>query len=129
MENIPGKKNFQTKSAFCGKNPVNGLAIAALKDINWEIKLPNALPTYKENFEIFQSMWLELDYDLELLFENVRSHVENDETCCLNCNFPFSPICSELYSQFEPDPPKFLPPQYGFYIHLCIGKSLLVAYS
>ena len=40
-------KQILDKKHILWKNSVNGLAIAALKDINWEIKLPNALPTYK----------------------------------------------------------------------------------
>ena len=47
------EKVFLDKRHIIWKNPVNGLAIAALKDIDWEIKLPNVLPTYKENFETF----------------------------------------------------------------------------
>ena len=90
---------------------MNGFALAVLKDINFEIKLPNYLPTYDANFDAFKSLWTNLDYNLELLYENVRSHIRNDEYCCLDCHFPFTTVCAELYSQFEPDPP----PQYGFH--------------
>ena len=95
------------KKRIVWKNPANGITIAALKDIDYEIKLPNFLATYEANFKIFQSLWLRLDHDLEDFFENVRKHTrsKDEEYYCLDCNFPFLPICSELYSQFEPDPP------------------------
>jgi hypothetical protein len=88
------------KKCIVWKNPANGFSVAALKDIDFEIPLPNALPTYEENFENFKSLWLSLDYNISNLFENVRSHVRTNEYCCLHCEFPFAPICSELYSQF-----------------------------
>ena len=104
-------KNISWQKRIIWKNPANGFAIAALKDLNTEIKLPNYLPSYEENFESFKSMWTSLDYDLRILFENVKSHVKSDEYCCsVQCQFPFAPICSELYSQFEPDPVDALPP-------------------
>ena len=81
-------------------NPNNGFAIAALKDLEFEIQLPNTLPSYKENFE---ALWTSLDYDIQLLYENVQSHHENQEYCCLECHFPFATVCSELYTQFDPD--------------------------
>ena len=105
------KKVFLDKKRIVWINPMNGFALAALKDINFEILLPNYLPTYDANFDAFKSLWTNLDYNLELLYENVRSHIRNDEYCCLDCHFPFATVCAELYSQFEPVPP----PQYGFH--------------
>ena len=34
-------------------NPYNGFSIAALKDINYEIKRPNTYTSYKENCDSF----------------------------------------------------------------------------
>ena len=96
-------KKFLDKKRIVWINPVNGFAIAALKDMKTEIKLPNALQSYDDNLKTFKSMWIELDFDLSLLYQNLRSHIENYENCCLDCHFPFSPVCSELYTQFEPD--------------------------
>ena len=95
------------KKRIVWKNPANGISLAALKDVDFEIKLPNFLPTYSENLEKYQSLWLDLDYDLELLFENMRKHEENqdEDYYCLYCDFPFLPICQDLFSQFQPDPP------------------------
>ena len=87
-------------------NPNNGFAIAALKDLDFEFKLPNSFQTYEENFKLFKSLWLSLDYDVNLLYENIQSHLTNDEYCCLDCHFPFATVCAELYTQFEPDPPR-----------------------
>ena len=86
-------------------NPNNGFAIAALKDLDFKFKLPNSFQTYEENFKLFKSLWLSLDYDVNLLYENIQSHLTNDEYCCLDCHFPFATVCAELYTQFEPDPP------------------------
>ena len=77
-------------------NPNNGFATAALKDLDFEIKLPNCLPTYEENFDVFKSLWISLEHDVNLLFENIRSHLSNNEYC----HFPFATVCSELYTQF-----------------------------
>ena len=101
---------FLDKKRIIWKNPANGFAVAALKDTLYEIKLPNALPTYQENFETFKSLWTSLDYDVDLLFENVIGHLKENEYCGLDCSFPFAPICAELYNQFEPDPPNLIPP-------------------
>ena len=105
------KKVFLDKKRIVWIKPMNGFALAALKDINFKIKLPNYLPTYDANFDAFKSLWTNLDYNLELLYENVRSHIRNDEYCCLDCHFPFARVCAKIYSQFEPVPP----PQYGFH--------------
>ena len=94
---------FLDKKRIIWKNPANGFA--ALKDTPYEIKLPKALPTYQENFETFKSLWTSLDYDVDLLFQNVIGPPKANEYCCLDCSFPFSPICAEPHSQFEPDPP------------------------
>ena len=98
-------KTFLDKKRIVWINPMNGFSIAALKDINYEIKLPNAFSTFEENFQNFKSIWMTLEYDVNLLFENIESHISNNEDCCLDCHFPFATICSELYTQFEPDPP------------------------
>ena len=86
-------------------NPNNGFAIAALKDLEFEIKLPNAFSSFDENLEVFKSLWMKLEYDLNLLYENIKSHHRNNEYCCLDCNFPFATVCSELFTQFDPDDP------------------------
>ena len=57
-------------------NPNNGFAIAALKDLEFEIKLPNAFSSFDENLEVFKSLWMKLEYDLNLLYENIKSHTE-----------------------------------------------------
>jgi hypothetical protein len=103
-------KIMLNKKRIVWKNPANGFSVAALKEIDFEIPLPNALQTYQENYQNFKSLWLSLDYDVNNLFENIRSHVRTNEYCCLHCEFPFAPICSELYSQFEPNPRYLLPP-------------------
>ena len=93
------------KKRIVWKNPMNGFTIAALQDVNFEIRLPNFLSSYEENFNVFKSLWTNLDYDLDLLYQNVESHRRNDEYCCLHCHFPFDTVCAELYTQFKPDPP------------------------
>ena len=98
-----GKKVCLDKKRIIWINPNNGFSIAALKDLEFEIQLPNTLPSYKENFEAFRTLWTSLEYDIELLYENVQRHHENQEYCCLDCHFPFATVCSELYTQFEPD--------------------------
>ena len=100
------KKIKMDKKRIVWVNPNNGFAIAALKDLDFEIKLPNSLPTYEENFDVFKSLWISLEHDVNLLFENIRSHLSNNEYCCMDCHFPFATVCSELYTQFEPDPPR-----------------------
>ena len=87
-------------------NSNNGFAIAALKDLDHEIKLPNSLPTYRENFATFKSLWISLDHDVNFLYQNIENHLMNNEYCCLDCHFPFATVCAELYTQFEPDPLK-----------------------
>ena len=93
--------------------PNNGFYIAALKDFDYEMKLPNSLSTFEENLTLFKSVWMNLDYDLCLLYENIENHFATKEYCCLDCHFPFVTVCTDLYSQFEPEPPPN--PQYGFY--------------
>ena len=58
-------------------NPKNGFSMAALKELEYEIKLPNVLSSFEENFEAFKSIWMKLDSDLNLLFENIESHHRN----------------------------------------------------
>ena len=99
------KKKHLDKKRIVWLNPNNGFSIAALQELDYEIKLPNALSTFKENFSRFKSIWMKLDYDLNLLYENVESHISNNEYCCLDCHFPFATVCAELYTQFEPDDP------------------------
>ena len=79
--------------------------IAALKDLDFEIDLPDSRPTFKENLDSFRKLWMSLDYDIELLYQNLENHQTNQEYCCLDCHFPFATACSELYSKFDPDPP------------------------
>ena len=55
-------------------NPNNGFYIAALKDLDYEMKLPNSLPMFEENLTLFKSVWMDLDYDLCLLYENIENH-------------------------------------------------------
>ena len=83
-------------------NPNNGYAIAALRDLEYEIDLPNQLPSYEENLSKFKLLWSSLDYDVNLLYKNIESHVATDEYCCLDCHFPFATVCSELYTRFAP---------------------------
>ena len=86
-------------------NPNNGFSIAALQDLEFEIGLPDCLPTFQENLNSFKKLWTSLDHNIELLYENIENHHTNQEYCCLDCHFPFATVCSELYSKFEPDPP------------------------
>ena len=99
------KKKKLDKKRIVWLNPNNGFSIAALQELDYEIKLQNALSTFEENFSRFKSIWMKLDYDLNLLYENVESHISNNEYCCLDCHFPFATVCAELYTQFEPDDP------------------------
>ena len=46
-------------------NPNNGFSIAALKDLDFEIDLPDSRPTFKENLDSFRKLWMSLDYDIE----------------------------------------------------------------
>ena len=73
-------------------NPNNGFSIAALKDLDFEIDLPDTLPTFTENLESFRKLWMSLDYDIELLYENLETHSTNQEYCCLDCHFPFATV-------------------------------------
>ena len=95
-------KVFLKKKQILWINPANGFALATLKDMNVEIPLPDVLPNFKANFETFKTFWKKLDYDLEPLYKNIQSHQDNEEYCCLDCEFPFMPVCSELYSKFDP---------------------------
>ena len=81
-------------------NPFNGFSLAVLKDLKTDVKAPNQSGSFEQNFDVFESIWGKLDFDLEPLFENIKSHRNNDEYCCLKCDFPFSPVCSELYMKF-----------------------------
>ena len=83
-------------------NPNNGFSIAALKDSEFDIGLPDRLPTFRENLDMFKTLWMDLDHRLKLLYENIETHHENQEYCCLDCHFPFATVCSELYTKFEP---------------------------
>ena len=47
-------KVYLDKKCIVCINPMNGFVIAALKDIDYEIKLPNYLPTYDANFNTFK---------------------------------------------------------------------------
>ena len=103
-ESLWNKINLD-KKRIVWLNPHNGFSIAALKDIDFEIKLTNAYATYEENFAKFKSLWMNIDSDVKLLYANIESHLANKEYCCMDCHFPFTTICAELYTQFEPDPP------------------------
>ena len=91
---------FERKRIFW-INPYNGLALAVLKE-ECEVSIPNEQESFDKNLHKFVSVWEPLDYSLEHLIENIRSHKNMEEYCCLNCKFPFSPVCSELYTKFEP---------------------------
>ena len=85
-------------------NPNNGFSIAALNDLEIEIGLPDKLPTFKENLDLFKTLWMNLDHNLELLYENIETHHKNQEYCCMDCHATFATVCSELYTKFERDP-------------------------
>ena len=97
------KKVSLDKKMIIWMNPYNGFSVAALKDLDNQVTLPNLLPTFQENLNIFKSLWLDLDYKFESLVENIRSHNNNKEYCCLDCSFPFATICTELHTKFDPD--------------------------
>ena len=94
------------KKCIVWTNLANGFAIAYLKDLKTEISLPDDLPNFNENFDNFKRLWNKLDFDLEPLFKNILSHQNNQEYCCLDCEFPFMPFCSQLYSKFDPGGPE-----------------------
>ena len=83
-------------------NPNNGVSIAALKDLEFEISLPDRLPTFRENLDSFKTLWMGLDHSLELLYDDIETHFTNQEYCCLDCHFPFATVCSELYTKLDP---------------------------
>ena len=56
------------KKCVVWKNAANCYTVAKLKDIEHEIRLPNILPTYEENFAVFQALWVGIDYKIMLLF-------------------------------------------------------------
>ena len=60
-------------------NPNNGFSIAALKDLEIEIGLPDRLPTFRENLDLFKTLWETLDHSLDLLYENIETHDINQE--------------------------------------------------
>ena len=43
-------------------NPNNGFSIAALKELEIEIGLPDRLPTFRENLDLFKTLWEGLDH-------------------------------------------------------------------
>ena len=55
------KKKRLDKTRIVWLNPNNGFYIATLKDLDYEIKLPNSLPTFEENLTLFKSVWMDLD--------------------------------------------------------------------
>ena len=97
------KKVFLPQKTIIWINPYYGFAVAAYKNVETQVTLPNVLPTFQENLDIFNSLWLDLDYKFESLIENIKIHKENQEYCCLDCCFPFATICAELYTKFDPD--------------------------
>merc|ERR1712096_90888 len=66
------EKSVLDKKRIIWKNPMNGFAIAAFKDIDYEITLPNSLPTFEENYSKFKSLWMALDQNLDILYENIE---------------------------------------------------------
>ena len=76
-------------------NPNNGFSIAALKDSEIEIGLPDRLPTFRDNLDSFKTLWDGLDHSIELLYENIETHYTNQEYHCQECHFPFATVCSE----------------------------------
>ena len=92
------------KKRIVWMNPNNGFSIAALNDLDIEIGLPDRLPTFKENLDLFKTLWMNLDHNLELFYENIETHHKNQEYCCMGCHAPFATVCSELYTKFERDP-------------------------
>ena len=52
------KKKHLDKKRIVWLNPNNGFSIAALQELDYEIKLPNALSTFEENFSRFKSIWM-----------------------------------------------------------------------
>ena len=75
-------------------NPQNGFSIAAMKDIDFKIKLPNAFTTYEENFAKFVTLWMNIDSDVKLLYDNIESHLAKNEYRCIDCYFPFATVCA-----------------------------------
>ena len=67
-------------------NPMNVFAIAAHKDNEYKIKLPNYLLTFDENFHAFKLLWMNIEHNLDL-------QIRNNEYCC---HFHFSTVCAEL---------------------------------
>ena len=67
-------------------NPHNGFLIAFLKDVDFEIKLPNAYGTYEDNFAAFKSLSMKLDFDVKLLYDNIEVQLANKEYCCIGCH-------------------------------------------
>jgi hypothetical protein len=73
------KKINLDKKRIVWLNPYTGFSIAALKDIHYEIKRPSAYTTYEENFAHFKSLWMKLDFEVKLLYENIEAHLANNE--------------------------------------------------
>ena len=84
------------KKCIVWLNPHNGIIIAALKDINYEIKKRNAYTNYEENFASFKPLWMNLDFEVKLLYKNIETHLANNEHCCMDCHFPFTTVFAEL---------------------------------
>ena len=59
------KKVSLDKKMIIWMNPYNGFSVAALKDLDNQVTLPNLLPTFQENLNIFKSLWLDLDYKFD----------------------------------------------------------------
>ena len=68
MAKPPGEKVYLDKKCIIWVNPNNGFTLAALKDLEYEIQLPNIHPSYEENLEIFR---ISLDYAMQLLYKNI----------------------------------------------------------
>ena len=50
------EKVYLDKKRIIWVNPNNGFALAALKDLEYEIQLPNIHPSYEENLEVFGTL-------------------------------------------------------------------------
>ena len=61
-------KVYLDKKCIVWINLMNEFAIVALKDIDYEIKLLNYLPTYDANCKTFKSLWLNIDHNLDVLY-------------------------------------------------------------
>ena len=69
------KKIMFDKKQIVWINPFNGFSLA----------VPNQSGSFEQNFDVFKSIWGKLVFELEFLFESIKSHRNNHEHCCLKC--------------------------------------------